>query len=61
MYLNDQKQLSHEVTPKAVFEARRELIKSAAAGAFGLALATWFSREALASNSQKMNASPNPD
>jgi sulfoxide reductase catalytic subunit YedY len=59
MHLNDQKQLSHEVTPKAVFEARRELIKSVAAGAFGLALAPWFSRDALASNPQKLLATPN--
>ena len=61
MQLNDQKQLSYEITPKAVFEARRELIKSAAAGAFGLALAPWFSRDALASNPQKLLATPNPN
>ncbi len=61
MQLNDQKQLSHEITPKAVFETRRELIKSAAAGAFGLALAPWFSRDALASNPQKLLATPNPN
>jgi sulfoxide reductase catalytic subunit YedY len=61
MYPIDQKQLSQEVTPKAVFEARRDLIKSAAAGAFGLALAPWFSRDALASNPQKLIATLNPD
>ena len=61
MQLNDQKQLSYEITPKAVFEARRELIKSAAAGAFGLALAPWFSRDALASKPQKLLATPNPN
>ena len=60
MYTNDQKQLSLEITPKAVFEGRRDLIKSAAAGAFGLALAPWFSREALASTPQKLFATPNP-
>jgi sulfoxide reductase catalytic subunit YedY len=61
MYLNDQQQLSQEITPKAVFEGRRGLIKSAAAGAFSLALAPWFSRDALASNSQKLISTPNPN
>ena len=61
MYINDPKQLSQEITPKAVFEGRRDLIKSAAAGAFGLALAPWFSREALASNPQKLLATLNPN
>ncbi len=37
-----------EITPREVFEDRRQLIKNAAAGAFGLPLATWFSREAFA-------------
>jgi sulfoxide reductase catalytic subunit YedY len=61
MSTNEQKQLSQEITPKAVFEGRRDLIKNAAAGAFGLALAPWFSREALASNTQKLIATPNPN
>jgi len=61
MRANELKRLSQEVTPKAVFEGRRDLIKSAAAGAFGLALAPWFSREALASNPQKLLATPNPN
>ena len=61
MSTNEQKQLSQEITPKAVFEGRRDLIKNAAAGAFGLALAPWFSREALASNAQKLIATPNPN
>ncbi len=61
MYINKPKPLSLEITPKAVFEGRRDLIKSAAAGAFGLALAPWFSREALASNPQKLVATPNPN
>lgn len=51
---------SSEITPKAVFENRRQLIQSAAAGAFGLALAPWFSREALANSPQKLPATPNP-
>ncbi|MFM1758757.1 MAG: hypothetical protein RLY75_27, partial [Pseudomonadota bacterium] len=61
MSTNEQKRLSREITPKAVFEGRRDLIKNAAAGVFGLALAPWFSREALASNSQKLIATPNPN
>lgn len=61
MQPNDPKRLAQEITPKAIFEGRRDLIKSAAAGAFGLALAPWFSREALASNSQKLLATPNPN
>lgn len=51
---------SSEITPKAVFENRRQLIQSAAAGAFGLALAPWFSREALANSPQRLSATPNP-
>ncbi|OYW80971.1 MAG: mononuclear molybdenum enzyme YedY [Polynucleobacter sp. 32-46-5] len=61
MRSQDPKLLSSEITPKAVFENRRELIKSAAAGAFGLALAPWFSRDALASNPQKLAATLNPN
>ncbi len=55
------KLLSSEITPKAVFENRRDLMKSAAAGAFGLALTPWFSREALASSPQKLAATLNPN
>jgi len=36
------------------------LIQAAAAGSFGLALAPWFSREALAANTQTLAATPNP-
>ena len=60
MNTNDPKRLSLEITPKAVFEGRRDLIKSAAAGAFGMALVPWFSREAFAANPQKLAATPNP-
>ena len=42
MSTNEQKRLSQEITPKAVFEGRRDLIKNAAAGAFGMALAIPF-------------------
>jgi methionine sulfoxide reductase catalytic subunit len=61
MRSNDSKLLSSEITPKAVFDNRRELIKSAAAGAFGLALAPWFSRDALAASPQKLQVIPNPN
>jgi len=60
MSFKDHQLLPSEITPKAIFENRRELIKSAAAGAFGLALAPWFSRDALANNPQKLAATLNP-
>ena len=44
-----------EVTPKELFEERRALIRAAAAGLFGVSLAPWFSRSALAET-----RSPNP-
>ncbi len=56
----DQKIPSIEITPRSVFENRRQLIKLAAAGGFGMALAPWFSRDALAIASQKLIATPNP-
>ena len=49
-----------EITPKNIFENRREIIKAAAAGSFGMALAPWFAREALAANADKLSATPNP-
>ena len=52
--------LPSDITPQAVYEKRRQLIQAAAAGSFGLALATWFSREALAANTQTLAATPNP-
>ena len=51
---------ANDVTPKEVFENRRNIIKAAAAGSFGAALAPWFSREALASSSEKLAATLNP-
>ena len=45
-----------EITPREIFEQRRTLIRAAAAGAFGAALAPWFSRSAFAAT-----ASPNAD
>lgn len=52
--------LPSDITPQAVYEKRRQLIHAAAAGSFGLALAPWFSREALAANTQTLAATPNP-
>ena len=46
---------SSEITPRELFEQRRTLIRAAAAGAFGAALAPWFSRSAFAETQ-----SPNP-
>jgi sulfoxide reductase catalytic subunit YedY len=51
--------LAGDITPRSVFENRRSLIKAAAAGSFGMALAPWFSREALAANPEKLNAELN--
>jgi sulfoxide reductase catalytic subunit YedY len=48
--------LPGDITPQTVFESRRNLIKAAAAGSFGIALAPWFSREALAANPEKLSA-----
>lgn len=52
--------LASDITPQAVFENRRTLIKAAAAGGFGMALASWFSRVALAANPEKLSATLNP-
>ena len=59
MGYTDHKILPSDITPQAIFESRRQLIKLAAAGSFGLALAPWFSRNALAA-SQKLSVLPNP-
>ncbi len=40
--------LSSEITPYAVYAQRRALLKQVAAGAAGLSMATWASREAFA-------------
>ena len=42
-----------DITPKTVYEKRRELIKLMATGVAGAALAGWAGREALAQNVQK--------
>ena len=51
--------LPGDITPKAIFEQRRNLIKAAAAGSFGAALAPWFSREAFAATPDKLAATLN--
>ena len=48
-----------DITPKAIFENRRNLIKAAAAGSFGAALSPWFSRQAFAAAPEKLNATLN--
>ena len=60
MRFKDKTILASDITPKAIFENRRNLIKTAAAGGFGLALAPWFSREALAATPEKLAAALNP-
>ena len=52
--------LASDITPQAVFENRRSIIKTAAAGGFGMALAPWFSRQALAVTPEKLAATINP-
>jgi methionine sulfoxide reductase catalytic subunit len=44
---------SSEITPRAVYEDRRQLLKWMATGAAGAALATWAQREALAQQVQR--------
>lgn len=51
--------LSGDITPRAIFENRRSLIRAAAAGSFGMALAPWFAREALAVSPEKLNVQLN--
>ena len=60
MSYQDPRILPSDITPQAVYEKRRQLIQAAAAGSFGLALAPWFSREALAANTLTLAATPNP-
>lgn len=42
-----------EITPRAAYEGRREMLRQMAAGAAGLALAGWAQREALAQQVQR--------
>jgi sulfoxide reductase catalytic subunit YedY len=52
--------VSSEITPRAVYENRRELLKLMAAGAAGSALASWASREALAQVQRPGKLAPLP-
>jgi sulfoxide reductase catalytic subunit YedY len=52
--------LANEITPQNIFEKRRQLIKLAAMGAFGLSQAEVFSRNAFAQSGQKLPAKVNP-
>lgn len=52
--------LASEITPQNIFEKRRQLIKLAAMGAFGLSQAEVFSRNAFAQSGQKLPAKVNP-
>ena len=52
--------LASEITPQNIFEKRRQLIKLAAMGVFGLSQAEVFSRSAFAQNGQKLPAKVNP-
>ncbi len=52
--------LASDITPQAVFENRRSIIKTAAAGGFGMAFAPWFSRQTLAATPDKLAATLNP-
>lgn len=52
--------LASEITPQNIFEKRRQLIKLAAMGMFGLSQAEVFSRSAFAQSGQKLPAKVNP-
>lgn len=52
--------LPSDITPRAIFEQRRALIRAAAVGSYGAALAPWFSRQAFAANVDKLAATLNP-
>ncbi|MEY3523151.1 MAG: hypothetical protein RIT33_568 [Pseudomonadota bacterium] len=52
--------LASEITPQNIFEKRRQLIKLAAMGVFGLSQAEVFSRSVFAQSGQKLPAKVNP-
>lgn len=52
--------LASEITPKNIFEKRRQLIKLAAMGVFGISQAEVFSRNAFAQSGPKLPAKVNP-
>ena len=59
MGFKDKTILAGDITPREIFENRRSLIKTAAAGGFGMSLASWFSRQAFASSPEKLSATLN--
>lgn len=52
--------LASEITPQNIFEKRRQLIKLAAMGVFGISQAEVFSRNAFAQSGPKLPAKVNP-
>ena len=50
--------VSSEITPQAVYEDRRRLLKWMATGVAGASLATWAQREALEQQVQKPGKLP---
>ena len=50
--------LSSEITSQAVYVQRRDWLKQVAAGAVGLSMAAWASREALAQGSSEVVTRP---
>ena len=59
MRFKDKTILASDITPRDVFENRRSFIKTAAAGGVGMALVPWLSRQAFASNPEKLAATLN--
>ena len=51
---------SSEITPRAVYQGRRDILKLLASGAAGTALASWASREALAQVQRPGKLAPLP-
>jgi sulfoxide reductase catalytic subunit YedY len=49
-----------EITPKAVYESRRDCLRALALGAAGSALGAWASRDALASTAAPGKLAPLP-
>jgi sulfoxide reductase catalytic subunit YedY len=52
--------LSSEITPRRLYEQRREFLKALAAGGAGVALAGWAARDALAQTARPSRLAPLP-